>query len=283
MKILLVGGRSALARALRPALAPFAEVLTAGRGACDVELDLAWPIERMHFPVPIDVVINTAAHFGGNDFDSLIAAENINAAGCLKLYQAAKNAGARHFIQISSTSACLERQSAYYGAYALSKRHGDELLELHGAREQLPCTILRPSQLYSNDGDFKKHQPFLYGALEKALRNDDIVIHGSRDARRNYLHADDLCRIIISVIEQRLTGTYACTAPEDTSLLEIAALLVESAGSTSKIRFDKTMADIPDNVFPFDDTLYRKTGNHPTIHLAEGIRQLVASRKEQES
>lgn len=280
MKILLMGGRGALARALAPALAPFADVLTAGRTACDIELDLAWPLDRLRLPKGIDLVINLAAHFGGKDFDSLCAAENINALGSLKLCHAARNAGAGHFIQISSTSACLDRQSAYYGAYALSKRHGDELLELHSVTEQFPCAILRPSQLYSTDDGFRKHQPFLYGTLDKALRNEDIVIQGSRDARRNYLHANDLCRLITSVIDQRLTGTYACTAPEDTSLLEIATLLVESAESTSNIRFDKTMPDIPDNIFPFDDTLYRMTGNHPTICLAEGIRQLVASRTE---
>ena len=46
MKILLSGGHSSLAQVLRPVLELFAEVLTAGRSGCDVELDLTWPAER---------------------------------------------------------------------------------------------------------------------------------------------------------------------------------------------------------------------------------------------
>ena len=50
MKILLVGGQSALAQVLRPVLDSFAEVLTAGRSGCDVELDLTWSADRFKLP-----------------------------------------------------------------------------------------------------------------------------------------------------------------------------------------------------------------------------------------
>lgn len=278
MKILLVGGHSSLAQELRPVLASFAEVLTAGRSGCDVELDLSWPTEKIFLPQGIDVVVNTAAHFGGSDLDAILAAENVNALGGLKLCHATLEAGARHFVNISSTSAYLDSTSEYYGVYALSKRHADEVIELFCTKANLLCTILRPSQLYGEPDSFRKHQPFLYNALDKALRNEDIIIYGSRDALRNYLHAEDFCRVIASVIGRGVEGMYSCTSSEDVSLVNVANALIKAAGSESKVIFNEAMIDIPDNVFPYDDTLYQKIDTYPLIEIVEGISRLVETR-----
>lgn len=278
MKILIVGGHSALAHMLRPALASLGEVLTAGRSGCDVTLDLSASSERFCLPQDIDVVVNTAAHFGGADFNALLEAEHINALGGLKLCHAASESGIRHFVNISSINAYLESDSAYYGAYSLSKRHADELIQLYCARAGLPCAILRPSQLYGEPDSFRRNQPFLYGTLDKALRNEDIVIYGNRDAQRNYLHAQDLCRIISCVISSRVEGLFACTTPQDSSLLAVSNTIVKAAGSASKVIFNRAMNDIADNVFPYDDTLYRRIGTYPEIDLNDGIGRLVTKR-----
>ena len=92
MKILIVGGSSSLAQVLRPVLASFAEVLTAGRSGCDVKLDLTCPAERFRLPKGVDIVVNTASHFGGRDFEAILAAETVNALGGLKLCHAALEA-----------------------------------------------------------------------------------------------------------------------------------------------------------------------------------------------
>lgn len=278
MKILLVGASSALAEALSPVLSAFAEVVTAGRRGCDLSLDLAWPAEQLALPQGIDAVVNTAAHFGGSGYDGLSAAEHINAGGALRLCHAARIAGARHFVQISSINASLAPTSAYFGAYALSKRHGDELLELYCATEDLPLTILRPSQLYAAGDGFSKHQRFLYSTLDKVLRNEEVVIFGRRNALRNYLHADDLCRLVAAVVRGRITGTYPCTSRDDTGLFDLATLLASAARSTSVVRFDEGQADIPDNIFRYDDALYRLAGITPTIGIEEGVQGLVARR-----
>ena len=278
MRILIVGGNSSLAQVLRPVLSSFSEVLTAGRRGCDLELDLTWSAGRFRIPTGIDVVVNTAAHFGGNDFDDFIAAETVNALGGVKLSHAAQEAGVRHFLSISSTSAYLDSNSEYYGVYALSKRHADEVVQLYCARGGLPCTVLRPSQLYGDLKNFKKHQPFLYTSLDKAMRNEDIVIYGRRDALRNYIHVDDFCRTIAAVIQARIEGVYSCTSREDTSLVEVASRIITAAGARGKIVFNEAMKDIQDNVFPYDDTLYRRIGFSPVIGIKDGINRLVASR-----
>jgi nucleoside-diphosphate-sugar epimerase len=278
MKILLVGGNSSLAQVLRPVLASFAEVLTAGRSGCDVALDLSEPVEQWYLPQGIDVVVNLAAHFGGVDFDAMLEAEHVNVLGGLKLCHAAREAGVRHFVSVSSINAYVDGDSEYYGVYGLSKRHADELIQLYCTKVNLPCTLLRPSQLYGELDSFRRHQVFLYSTLDKVLRNEDIVIHGSRDARRNYLHAEDFCRIVAAVIRGRVEGLYTCTNEEDASLLTVANALIKAAGSTSNVAFNAAMNDLSDNVFPYDDTLYRKTGTYPAIGIEQGLARLVASR-----
>lgn len=279
MRIIIVGGTSSLAQVLKPTLSSFAEVLTAGRNGCDLELDLEWPSEAFNLPPALDVVVNVAAHFGGWGLEGILATESVNALGALKLCHAASKAQARHFIHISSTSAGLDRRSPYYGTYALSKRHGDDLVELHCIGERIPFTILRPSQLYGEVDSFRRHQPFLYGVVDQAMSNKDIVILGGRDALRNYLHAADFCQTVSAVIAQRIEGIFTCTTEKDLRLSEVAHAAIAAADSTSKLSFDTTQADIHDNVFPYDDTLYRLTGRHPEIGIAEGISGLVSSRR----
>src|SRR5438045_2935704 len=111
MKAVIVGGTSSLGSALRAILFKSCEVVTAGRTNCDLALDLTWPLERMLLPDDVDVIVHTAAHFGGKTAAEIVEAENVNVLGTLKLCQAAANAEARHFIFISSIFASLGEDS----------------------------------------------------------------------------------------------------------------------------------------------------------------------------
>src|ERR1035441_7635102 len=102
MRVLIVGGTSALAQVLKPALSGFAEVLTAGRAHCDIQLDLSAPAEKVRIPERIDSVINVAAQFGARDFSGMLDTENVNVLGSLKLCHACTRAGARHLVLVSS-------------------------------------------------------------------------------------------------------------------------------------------------------------------------------------
>lgn len=279
MKILLVGGHSSLAQVLRSVLTSFAEVLTAGRKDCDIVLDLAWPAERFKLP-KVDTVINLAAHFGGRDFASMLHAEEINVLGTLKLAHACQNVGVSQLVLVSSIFAGLGEASPFYTSYSLSKRHAEELAQLYCSSVGLPLTILRAAQLYGESDSFRRHQPFLYELMDRAQRGEEIMLYGRNDARRNFIHADDVAEVIARVVQQRIEGSYDCASLSNVYFSEIAEAVVASFGSTSVIRFDVDRADIPDNAFAADDTLYRLIGYFPQIALAEGLARVSASRKE---
>ena len=104
MKILIVGGQSSLGQSLLAVLQPFADMVTAGRSGCDMSLDLTWPVEQLQLPQGIDVVINTAAHFGVGDIDSIVEAEQVNALGTLNLLEAVRAHAPEAVVIYSSTN-----------------------------------------------------------------------------------------------------------------------------------------------------------------------------------
>lgn len=279
MKILIVGGRSSLAQALKPVLCGFAEVLTAGRSDCDVQIDLSIPSHDFILPDGVDVVINTVAHFGGTNIDAIHQTETVNVLGTLKLCEACTRATVKQLVLVSSIFAQLDSSSRFFSMYALSKKHADELAQLYSASFALPLAIVRPSQFYGTGSAARKHQPFLMSMIDKAACGEDIHLYGSRDARRNFIHVEDVAQVIARVVQQRVQGTYNCQNPQDVSYSEIAAAAIQAFGSSSQIRFVKEQPDIPDNVFPFDDGLFRLIGYHPQISITQGMAKEAALRK----
>jgi UDP-glucose 4-epimerase len=279
MKLLLAGGNSTLARALRPVLAPFAEVITAGRSGCDVALDLAWPAERFELPSGLDAVIHLGASFGGQDFEAMLTAEDVNVLGALKLAHACKRAGVGQLVQISSIFAGLAEDSPFFNVYALSKRHAESLTALYCRNVGLPLTIVRPSQMYGDGESHRRHQPLLYAMLDQAQRGDEIVLYGSHDAQRNFIHVDDVAQVIARLVQQRLEGLYTCASLANVRFSEMAAAAVAAAESSSAVRFDTSKPNIADNAFSADESLYRRIGYFPGISMAQGLAREAARRR----
>ena len=278
MKILIVGGTSSVGKALSPVLSEFSEIVTAGRNDCDIYLDLGDPIEKMSIPGDIDALIHTAAHFGGKKPHEIIEAENINALGTLKLCELAVKAQVKHFIFISSIFSSLTERSEHYNIYTVSKKHAEELAQFYCSQNSMPLTILKPSQIYGNEEEFGRHQPFFYNIVRKAQNNEDINLYGSHDAMRNFIHIEDLANIIARVVQQKIYGNYLCTQKEDIRYSEIAGAALKAFNSNKKVSFLKDKPDIPDNIFEKDFTLYDKIGFSPRISIAEGMKKIASHR-----
>jgi UDP-glucose 4-epimerase len=278
MTVLLVGGTSSLAMDLIRAFKASGQVFTAGRNNCDIYMDLNNPAEMKALPKGIDVVIHTAASFGGEKSHEIVDAEMVNVMGTLRLCQLSIAAKVNHFIFISSMSAQLTQESPYYSAYALSKKHAEEISYFFCTNQNLSLTILRPSQLYGTNVAFKKHQPLIYNIIEQAERGEDITLYGSNNALRNYLHIDDFVSVVLRVIERRIFGLYNCQYSRDVTLSEVAESAIGAFGGKSKVKFLKEKDVIHDNVFFIDDTLYKKIGYYPSLDIGEGIAMIAKSR-----
>lgn len=276
MKVMIIGGQSSVARALISSLRDDVAVVTAGREGCDVRLDLDSRIDQADLFAGINVVVNTAASFGGKQIEDVEQAIRVNVSGAAQLCRLCTRAGVRQFVNISSIFATLLPSSPFYNAYALTKRHGDETLELCAALEGLSICILRPPRLYGIGAAGRKHQPFLSSIIDKATRHEEIVFYGRNDARRNFLHLQDMAAIITRVIDDGVTGTHACIHPDDIRCSQIATAAIEALRSRSSIRFDSEKPDIADDDVSCNGLLYEAIGYRPMISFAKGMQMEAA-------
>jgi nucleoside-diphosphate-sugar epimerase len=275
-QILVIGANSALARSIIPLLANNYGVITAGRKGCDIYCDIS---KEFNIPEGVEIVVNCAAAFGGDGDDDIIETEATNVAGILNICVAIRRAGVKHFINISSMSAAHDKTSPYYSIYAIAKKQGDEIAEFYCGLNNIPLTILRPTQIYGSSGQFASHQPFFYHIIDKAQKGEDITIYGQNDALRNYIYNDDIAEIIRRVVDKQVTGTYYCGSADDIKFSQIAEAAQKAFGKSGEIIFLKDKADIPDNVFAKDLTLYEKIDYKPRITLVEGITKIKENRE----
>jgi nucleoside-diphosphate-sugar epimerase len=279
MKILIIGGTSSIAKKLKPILSEFSEVITAGRKGCDITIDLNSVEKVISFPNNIDVVVHTAAAFGGNSYDDILNTEYINVIGTLKLCEASAKVNVKHFIYISSIYGDLKDNSPNYSIYSISKKHAEEIALFYCNKSQLPVTILKPTMLYGNDDSFRKHQPLIYAFADKAQSNENIDIFGNHDAKRNYLHIDDLALIIKKIVQHKITGVFPLTNTEDITISQIATAAMKAFNSNGQINFVDEKENIADNVFGNDNTLYNLINFFPQITIEQGMNKIATYRR----
>jgi nucleoside-diphosphate-sugar epimerase len=123
------------------------------------------------------------------------------------------------------------------------------------------------------------HQPFFYTIVDKAEKGEDITIYGSHDALRNYIHVDDLTAIIAKVVQNKIEGIYSCLHTTDLTFSQIAKAALSAFNSKGKIHFLKEKADIPDNIFKKDTSLYKKIGFYPQISIEDGMKRIALYRE----
>lgn len=278
MSILIIGGTSSIAKALKSKLSKQTEVITAGRNLCNITWDISDDLEVDTFPSTIDTIIHTTANFGGETDKAILETINVNVLGTLKVCQLARQKKTNQVVLISSIYAHQNYVSAPPSAYALSKRHSEEVAQWYCKTHNIPLLILRPSQIYGTGSNFRKHQPFFYHILDKAAANEDIELYGSHNPKRNYIHIDDVATTIQMAIQKKLTGVFSCTSAHTTSYGEIAAIALQVFRSNKKIKFLIDKPDIPDNYCEIDTTLYQQLQWFPSVTLEQGIQSIASTR-----
>lgn len=279
MHILIIAGNSSLALALKPVLSQFATVITAGKTGCDIALDIYSSTTTTCFPSNIDIVINTASGFHANTPDAFINTVGINTSGLLKIARACTDANIRHLIHVSSIFTMLDVNSPFYSLYSLTKKQGDDLLQLYSRKFDLPCTIIRPSQFYGSEAAIKRHHPFLGNIIDKALRHENIILHGSNDAMRNFIHVEDVAQCIALICQKKIFGMYNCVYPDHVHYSEIAKAVIAAFDSHSNIIFNRAAPDIIDNIPEIDTALYTLLDYHPRISIQDGMKKIAQNRQ----
>jgi nucleoside-diphosphate-sugar epimerase len=243
-----------------------------------------------------DVVINLAAKAFGMEYSRAHNGEMLvyNLLCTLTALEAARKNNVERFLIVSSS--CVYPDEApiptpeldvFTGmpesvneGYGWAKRI-QELAGSYYARDYgMKITIVRPFNPYGANyrwgSDDKAH--VIPALVKRVLDGEDpLIVWGSGNQRRNFLHATDAAKVILKVIEKdKVDLPVNIGYDDDVSISDLVNLICEVAGVAPRIIFDTNKPEGRFRKCASADRLRDITdGYQPRVSLREGIEEMM--------
>ena len=185
---------------------------------------------------------------------------DVNIVGTANIFQATRKLGSLKRILSFSTSEIFgsqafqttELSSAVIGAvgearwtYAVSKLAGEHMALAHFHEFKMPAVVVRPFNVY---GPGQVGEGALSIFIQRAIRNEEIQIHGDGSQIRAWCYVADMVRALLLALEHPAAIGQTFNIGNARAVITIYGLantVIRVLGSTSKIRFvRKDYADI---------------------------------------
>ena len=123
--------------------------------------------------------------------------------------------------------------------YGVSKLAGEHYTEIYSGK--MHVNIVRPFNVYSERMDPKNpYSGMIAKFIERAKRGLSPIIYGDGKQTRDFIHAEDVARAIELVLEKGESGeVYNIGTGRETSIIELAEIIMDIAGINSKPIFNK--------------------------------------------
>ena len=161
--------------------------------------------------------------------------------------------------------------------YGLAKAAGARLTELIGGDSgrgadyccAVPCNLYGPDDTY--DPERSHILPALIRRAHECKGRSQMTVWGSGKPLREFLHADDLARACVLLMERRAVGMYNVGSGKEISTLEAAQAVCRAVGFEGELVLDASKPDgMPRKLM--DSERIRGFGWSPEIGLEEGLR-----------
>jgi GDP-L-fucose synthase len=292
-KIFVAGHRGMVGSALVRQLEAegFTNLLTRDRSQIDLGDESA--VAKFFAEATPDIVILAAAKVGGikanNDFPVEFLLDNLRIQN--NVIRSAYQTGVRK--QLFLGSSCIYPKLAPQPipenalltgaleptneAYAIAKIAGIKLCQAYAREYGANFIAVMPTNLYGPNDNFDLETSHALAALlrkahEAKTRNEKkLVVWGTGEPRREFLHVDDLaaaCLLLLEKYDSPEIINIGCG--EDVTIRELAELICDVVGFDGELVWDKTKPDgTPRKLL--DVTRIRALGWQPRIPLRQGI------------
>jgi GDP-L-fucose synthase len=294
-KIFLAGHQGMVGSAIQRRLEAggFSNLLTRDRAQLDLTEDRA--VAQFFAREKPAIVILAAARVGGikanNDFPVEFLVDNLRIQN--SVIRASHQSGARKLLFLGSSCIYPKHapqpipESALLSgpleptneAYAIAKIAGIKLCQAFSREYGANFISAMPTNLYGPNDNFDLETSHVLPALlrkaheAKAGRARRLVVWGSGQPRREFLHVDDLasaCLFLLENYDSPEIINVGCG--QDISIRELAELICEVVGFDGELEWDKTKPDgTPRKLL--DMTRLHELGWRATTPLREGIAQ----------
>lgn len=154
--------------------------------------------------------------------------------------------------------------------YGWAKRAGELACKYSG----IPCTVVRPSNIYGPSYDWSnpiKH--VIPSLIERMLRGDDpLVVWGDGHQTRSFMYEEDCATLIVALSKH--VGTFNLGGQE-IRIGELVRILVELTGYKGEIVFDDSKPVGPRRKAQDTARIERILGKIVSTPLEEGLRKTV--------
>jgi len=294
-KIFVAGHRGMVGSALVRRLGSegFANLLVRNRSKLDLTNESA--VAEFFAEEKPAVVILAAAKVGGikpnNDFPVEFLLENLRIQN--NVIQSAYQTGVRKLLFLGSSciypkfapqpipetallSGPLEPTNE---AYAIAKIAGIKLCQAYAREYGANFISAMPTNLYGPHDNFDLETSHALAALlrkayeAKTRKDRELIVWGSGEPRREFLHVDDLasaCLFLLEKYDSPEIINVGCG--EDILIRDLAELICDIVGFDGELAWDATKPDgTPRKLL--DTTKLRNLGWQPAIPLRDGIAQ----------
>ena len=162
-------------------------------------------------------------------------------------------------------------------AYAMSKRSSAALVDAYVQQYGKKWCYLIPCNLYGEHDKYEEHHSHFVSALIKKIyeATDTIEIWGTGKPLRQFMHAEDLARVIKYMIDNNIVDNFNVAPDYVHSIEEITKIGMESCGKGDlEITYDGTK---PDGQYRKDvdsSKLLSVLNDFEFTSLEEGIRRV---------
>jgi GDP-L-fucose synthase len=179
--------------------------------------------------------------------------------------------------------------------YAIAKIAGIKLCESfnrqYGQSNGIDYRSVMPTNLYGPGDNYHPTNSHVIPGLirrfheAKLINADAVKVWGTGNAKREFLHVDDLAAACLHVMNLTKNVFEQKVAPqcshinigygEDVSISELARIIKKVVGFSGKIEFDQKMPDgAPRKLI--DSSIIQSLGWRPSIDLLEGLQSTYA-------
>ena len=268
--VLLVGATGLLGNSLKALLSRSCKVEAVSR---QTGFDIRSPSAFRSLKTEYDAIVNCAARIDCTS-NNLLDSFQTNVQGAINCAYFAEECNA-HLIHISTLSAYEEPENQIRGYYGISKCTADQVLLTYSMEASLAVSICRFPALYDTTGRARDTQPMLYRMIDQVLSSGEVLLYGSIDPMRNYLHVDDAAILVSELLEHKKTGILNCAHPESLNIQAISEAIGRVINISPHIKWLKEKPDLKTIFIPVECNVFEGENMHQPRPLECGIKEII--------
>lgn len=164
-----------------------------------------------------------------------------------------------------------ETQFNPVSSYGIIKATTEHYLNLFQNNFGLNSIIIRPSNPYGPRQNNTVSQGVISTFLRRIFNNEDLIIYGNLDIKKDYIYIDDLVKITYKLISSETNGAFNVGSGIGTTLKDILEIVTKFNNCNSRCIIEKSLtSDV--NYFVLDiNKAVNVTKYLPQINISEGV------------